>query len=647
MLKKGLSVVLSAMLLCSAFLTTVGAAVEFKGEISRYPVVMVAGYSSSELALVDEDGNKTRIWGVDTDSVIARVLDRIYDLGKGLVLTAKGDAEYLGRVVGEELSEELEYMKVNDDGTSKYNVQVENTAIEETNVAYILENDLPTEYINERKILDEIVEYVGAENVFCYTNDWRMSVYDCATGLDSYIEKVKEYTGQEKVNIIAVSHGGQVSAVYLSLFGYKRNVNNAVLTVPATAGAGMAYDAISGNVHLDEYTLVKFLQHGFDTEGKYDWFVQAQQLGFLDGVIDAVVPYVHEVLGNWLSMWDFIPTEYYEELKAQKLDPVKNAAIIQKSDMVHYDIMANYHENLQKCINEFGINITIIAGTGVPCVTGLRDNADALIRTVDATGAVCAPYGQRFNDGYTGAGTSCDDPTHDHVSPSFEVDASTAFLPENTWFVEDLYHGMTFHDRYSRSLALKNLLTNEVVNVHSDPDYPQFHASTNRNNAVSLRFSESNENYVTSRNKYLIVKNISETYPVKITSISFEGCDLVAHTLGINALKPGAEIKIEVTGKLPKVSNVFIQAKVNYEMENNDTAPIGERVFAFKVMNGAPVQYDSNVPFVDADYAIGFENAVTEDVNNALVSTGVANLVSFIYDWFFALMEQLGISRFF
>ncbi len=646
MLKKGLSLILSIVLLCSVFLTTVGAAVEFKEKISDYPVIMVAGYSSSELVKIDEDGTRTRVWGVNMDSILNRVINRIYDLGKGLVLTAKGDAEYLGRVVGEELSAELEYMKINDDGTSKYNLQVENTAIEETNMKYILDNNLPLEYINEDKISYEIAEYVGEENMFFYTNDWRQSVYDCAVGLDRYIEEVKEYTGKDKVNIIAVSHGGQVSATYLSLFGYKQNVDNAVLTVPAIGGAGMAYDALTGDVAIDEYMLVYYLEHGFEADGKYEWLVQAQQLGFLDNVVKAAVPYVHEVIGNWGSIWDFIPLEYYEDTKAMLLDPVENAAIIEKSDMVHYEIMAHFHENLQKCINDYGINISIIAGTGVPCVTGLRENADALIRTTDSTGSLCAPLGQRFNDGYTGAHTMCDDPEHDHVSPSFEVDASAAYLPENTWFVDELFHGMTFHDPYSRTLAIKNLLTDEIVNVHSNPDYPQFHSSTNTNNAVFIEFNNSSEGYVSSADKYIVITNLSYNYPLKVTSITFAGCELVAHTMGMMPLQPGQSVKVKVTGDLPKVSNALIQAKVNYETKDNTTSMIGEKLYSFKVMNGAPVTYDEQTPFVDADYVIGFENYVDKDTNDVLVNTGVAGLVSFLFDWFMALMNQIGIGKF-
>lgn len=646
MFKKSLALILSIVLLCSLFFTTVGAAVQFDGAISDYPVIMVAGYSSSELVKVDENGNRTRVWGLDMDSILNRVINRIYDLGKGLVLTAKGDAEYLGRTLGEEIEGELEYMKINPDGTSKYNIQVENTAVEETNMKYILDNGLPLEYINEDKISYEIAEYIGEENMFFYTNDWRQSVYDCAVGLDEYIQKVKEYTGKDKVNIIAVSHGGQVSAVYLSLFGHKQDVDNAVLTVPAIGGAGLAYDAMTGDVAIDEYMLVWYLQHGFDADGKYEWLVKAQQLGFLDAVVKAAVPYIHNVIGYWGSIWDFIPLEYYDDLKAEKLDPVESASVIAKTDMVHYDIMANFHENLQKCVNDYGINISIIAGTGVPCVTGLRTNADALIRATDSTGALCAPYGQRFNDGYTGARTMCADPTHDHVSPSFEVDASAAYLPENTWFVDGLFHGMTFHDPFSRSLALKNLLTDEIVNVHSDPEYPQFHESTNTNYAVSVRFDRSDEGLICSRDKNIVIKNLSLNYSIKVASVSFEGADLTVHTIGKKTIAPGEEIMISINGSVPRVSNALMQVKVNYEMIGNTTSPIGERICKFKIMNGSSVAYDENNPFTEADMVTDFEELVGEDTNEILVNTGVAGLISFIYEWLVALLEQLGVASF-
>lgn len=645
MFKKALSVFLSALIALTSFSVGVGAS-HLEGEISDLPLVIVPGYSSSELVLTDENGNKTQIWGLDMDSVLGRVLNRIVDIGKGLVMTIDGNPEYLGKVVGEELEAELEYMKLNSDGTSKYNVSVANPGINERNMQYILDNGLPEEYINDRNVVKELVPaYIDAKDVYSFSSDWRMSVVECAKSLDLFIEEVKEATGKDKVNIYAVSHGGQVTATYLSLYGYKRSVNNAVLTVPAIGGAVLAYDLMSGDAHLDEHTLVYFLEHGNITEGEYEWLLEAQQLGFLDDVIKEIIPYAYNVAGYWGSIWDFIPNEDYERIKAMRLDPVENAAIIAKSDYAH-EITGNIHESLQKCRNEYGINVSIIAGTGVPSVSGCQRNSDAIIGTNDSTGALCAPWGKRFADGYTGAKTQCTDSAHDHVSPSFEVDASCAYLPEHTWFVDELFHGMTHKDEYSKTLAFILLLTDEIDNVHSDPNFPQFHESTNATNAVYARFNKSPVGCVSGSDKYVIIKNISAKYPIKITSVNVSGANIVVHSLGVKAIEPGEEIVLEFTGKIPNVSNALMQMEVKYEMEGNTTALIGSKRFNFKVLNGTPVVYNDAEPYVDADYAIGYDSVIPEETVDVLTNLGLSNIVSFIFDLFYALLNQMGLGSF-
>lgn len=646
MSKKILALIMSVVMMFTMFSAIAGAAYEVKGEITEYPVIIVPGYSGSELVMVNDDGTETQIWGLNMDSILDRVLNRIVDLGKGLVLTIKGNPEYLGKTVGEETEAELEFMKMNDDGTSKYNVRIANPDVQSTNMAYILENGLSEAYIHEPELSAEMAEYIGEENIFFFTEDWRTSVYDCAVRLDGYIQDVKEYTGKDKVNIIAVSHGGQVSATYFSLFGHKQDVDNAVLTVPAIGGAALAYDIMSGTAKLDEETLIYYIEHGFDTDGHYAWLLEAQQLGFLDDIIAELYPYVYNVIGNFGSIWDFIPLEYYEEVRDMHLDPVENAAIIEKSDYVHFEVMANYHENLQRCVDEYGINISIIAGSGVHAVSGLMENSDAIIATDDSTGAQCAPFGKRYADGFAGALTQCDNPEHDHVSPSMEVDASTAFLPENTWFVEGLYHGMTFHDEYSRSLALKNLLTDEIVNIYSDPAYPQFHESTNNNNAVYVTFGNANPGIVTGNNKIMIVKNISKAYPVKITSVEVMGADLIVHTLGVRELDPGEEIRFQVTGKLPQVSNALMQVNVCYELVGNTTAPIGKKLVSFKIMNGESAEYDVNKPYADADYVVGYESVVGEKADSILEQFGLSYFVSHIFQLIMSILDQIGVGQF-
>lgn len=645
MLKKSMVVVLTIALILCSFGVCAGA-VKAEGPYSDYPVILVPGYSGSELEVVNDDGTTERIWHFDNEEFISLILTGIIDSVKA-GNTSEADAKSLSETVLEGANALVGEMACNPDGTGKYNLQVVYTEPQETNMAYIHQNGLNDEVIGEDNLFEEIAAAVGEENCFFYNQDWRMGAIECAANLDRYIQSVKEYSGKDKVNLIAVSHGGQVTATYLSIYGYKQDVDNAVLTVPACSGAALAYDIMNSQLKLDEYNLVYFLEHGFVMEDDYKWLVKAQQLGFIDAfaneVVDGLIPFIK----TFTSIWDFIPEEHYEQMKQKLLDPVENAQIIKNSDEMHYGIMANYHENLTKCRAEYGINVSIIAGYGIPAVTGLQENSDGVITTNDATGATCAPYGERFADGYTGVKTTCDNPLHDHVAPSFEVDASSAWLPENTWYVEELFHGMTFNDEYSRQLALELLLTDNITDVHDRAEYPQFHASTNASNTVYAEFGSSPTGYVGDNDNYLVITNISKEYSVKISSVIFAGDELIAHTWGINALEPGQSVKVEVSGSLPKVSNQNLQVEITYNCENRISTFYGERTFNFKIANGEPLVYNTEVPTVPSDYVIGFESTVGSDTVDTLNGLFLSDFVAYFYNMFIAIMRQIGLGMFF
>ena len=645
MAKKLLAAFLAAVMVFSCF--AVGAAAATLDDPKDYPVILVPGYSGSDFDLVHDDGTVERVWGLNMDLVIERVLARIVDIGKGLVLTAQGNGQWLGEVVGAEAVDMLGVMACDGNGESHNDIRVAYPTAEEMRMTAVMERN-DGENTFEKELFAEISAQIGAENCFFLQSDWRMSAIECAETLDAFIQQVKEITGKEKVNLIAVSHGGQVLATYLSLFGYKQDACKAVLTVPAAGGAALAYDIMSENVKLDEYTLIYFIQHGLVSDDDYKWLVRAQELGFLDDVLAGFVPYAKAVVGNFRSIWDFIPAEYYDELKEQYLDPVENAGIIEYSDKVHYEIMPNYNEALTKCIEEYGIDVSIIAGCGHPSVTGLQANSDAIITTNDSTGAVCAEYGKRFNDGYTGLKTTCADPTHDHISPSYEIDGTTAYIPENTWYVDELYHGMTFLDEYTMSLALKLLLTNDIEDVYSDPAYPQFHASTNRNNIIYAEFSDSGSaGCLTKNDTALKVTNLSTKYPVKITAVNFYGVDLTASTLMLKSIAPGETTTVLFSGKLPEVSGKNVQVEIDYICEERILTPNGTRTFNFKLMNGAPVEYDAENPFVDADYLTESEDTLGEKASEKLLNTGTLGIVQFFINYFMALVKQLGLDSLF
>lgn len=644
MSKKILSLVLSIIMLFSV-LSVAASAVTDDDILTDYPVILIPGYSGTELDLVKEDGSTERVWHFGMEEVTSRILKRIVDLGKGLIATAGGNGQQLGATVGEEVVDLLGVLRCNDDGSSVNNIQIANPIAANCNMAYLTENGLD-EFKGEPELFAEVSSLIGEEKCYFFTEDWRMSVLDCAARLDSFIQAVKKDSGKDKVNLVAVSHGGQVTATYLSLYGYKKDVKNAVMTVPAAGGAALAYDIVSRNVKLDTYTLVYFLEHGFVSENDYKWLMTALNTGFLNDVIEGILPYVMEVIGNFGSIWDFIPEEYYDALKTKYLDPEKNAGIIEKSDVVHHDIMRNYDKTLKDCIEKYGMNVSIIAGTGNPSVTGLSENSDAIITANDSTGAVCAPYGKRFSDGYSGLKTTCTDASHNHISPSMEVDGTTAYLPENTWYVDQLFHGMTFLDDYTRELAVTLLLTDSLTDVYSSPEYPQFHVSTNRSNAVYAYFKGNADGFVGAEHDTLVVKNLSKEYPITITAINITGAELVARPLAFVSVGPEEEIEIPVTGTLPEVSGKFIQLQIDYYTEGNKVTPTGKRVFDFTVMNGERADYNFDEPFVDSEYTAPADKILGDNATDALKKHGVYDLVTFFVDLFMAIMEMLGVVRY-
>ncbi len=583
-MKKVISILLICSILtvaCSGFSAAVTA-----DELTDYPVILVPGYSSSQLRCPLGDGEYEYVWGINTDLVLERVLANIVQLGKGLGELTVGDAEYLAKILGEEMKVMLEKMRCNDDGSSVYPIERRFVTAEESNT-YNLEQKYPDAvYSFETDIMGEAAKYIGKKNIYNFNCDFRMGAEFCAGQLDEFIQSVKEYSGKDKVNIYAVSHGGQVSATYLALYGYKGDVDNAVLTIPAIGGAGLAYDLLSNTAKLDEELLLRFIEHGMRWEEDYDWLLKAQQCGFLDNFIYELVPYVLEIVGNWGSLWDFVPAEKYEETKALLLDETLNAGIIEKSDRFHYDILPTMGEKLQECIDN-GMNISIIAGAGNGVVSGYSEYSDAIIPVNSSTGATTAPLNERFADGYTQI-NPCDG--KNKVSPNMEVDASTAYLPDNTWIVDNLYHGMTYWDPYTKELLYTLMLTDRITDVYSDENFPQFHDTTNPSHAVYAEFNGADAGFITGESDTLKVKNICQSGSIRVTAVNIAGAELRVNLWGAKTLAPGEELELELKGSVPQISKKLVTVTVSYVIEGNAT-PVGERIQGFTVMNGAAAAY--------------------------------------------------------
>lgn len=641
-MKKILSVLLAVVMIFSS--VAVCFAADKNEEI--YPAIIVAGYSSSSLYQVSEDGTRTQVWGVNMDEIMSIVLENIARIGRGLGELAFGKPELVADIVGQAIVDMYGVMAYDENGTSINNIETFSTKASETQFSYLRKNE-NGEHMHEAYIMSTVrdiyEEKYGVENgndyIFSFQTDFRQNIVDCAADLDRYIDSVREFTGASKVNIFAVSHGGQVSATYFSLYGDKKAVNNAVLTVSAIGGAALASDLMSEDVVFDEETLFYFIENGMKLEYDINWLVRANQLGILDDICNLIMHnYAKKVIGYWGSIWDFISVDFYDELKKQLPETTLNSEMIEKSDRFHYEIYPSLREKLKEC-EKNGTNIYIVAGYGEPSVTGLQEQSDGIVALSSSTGAVSAPFGKRFSDGYRQLSTVCTDKTHNHLSPDMTVDASACYLPDSTWFVNGLFHGMTWNDDYSESLCSDLLFSEKHKTVFDDKNFPQFKYSTNRCHSVTGAFNSSVEGFIADGDDTFTVTNLSHDYKMKLFGVSCVGAGLTFDISKPIYLAPGESVQIKVNGTIPEESLTTVDITISYKLIGSIT-PYGTRTLVFTVMNGDAPQYDGD--YTDANRPNRFDESLTELQRNFLEKTGLYDLLKMIFEILSSLLNMFG-----
>lgn len=636
MMKKTLSVLMSAMLFV-LILAPVGRTAQAAGA-RDYPTVVVPGYSSTDLYL---DGEQ--LWRLDKDAILNTVLEKIAQYGRGLGELALQRPEYLCDVLGRDMLDYVGKLAMRPDGSSVYDVVTYENDPARTSYSYLFSHE-HGDHIHEYEVMKDIAKQYGSngnDRLFAYQQDFRRSQVDCAEELDRYIDAVLEYTGSEKVNIIAFSHGGQTVAAYLSMFGREKNVvNNILMIVPAIGGVAPAYDLLSETAVFDEETLVRYIENSELLEEDVNWLVRADRFGVLDDAINLLVHrYIKQILGYWGSVWDFVPSEYYDKLKDEQLDPVASADLIAKSDRFHHEILANITETFSACEDE-GMNIYIVAGSGMPSLTGLQVQSDFIVPVSSSTGAKTAPYGKRFNDGYPQSRAVCADGDHDHLSPDMCVDVSCGYLPDSTWIVNGMYHGNTWKDPYCRELCKTLLFSDERVDVLSYPEYPQFRYSSALNYAVTATLDHSPQGYWSRDDIALQITNLSAAYQMRLISISVEGTDASFDVKKTVELDPGASCDIPLRGAIPGIGGTTVDITINYSLTGCKT-PLGCRTLVFTLKGGKAPAYDPSSPYTDALRETAFDKSVPEGLKGLTQHSAFFDFLKMIVDSMLAAIRAI------
>ncbi len=327
---------------------------------------------------------------------------------------------------------------------------------------------------------------------FYFGYDFRADPLVVAKDLDKYIDHIRELTGHDKVRLRASSMGGVITMAYFEQFGCEK-IKSVIFQNCPISGTAVAGDLFCGRVEINQESLYRYGATALPLimdEGLASFLMVLINILKYSGVLGTLIDAVNRVVDNCADrvfdellvpvfkancgIWSFVPDEYYNDAKAYMLGDNPNAELEARIDYYHYNVQCKADEILNGVL-ESGVPVMILAAWDVqrtPLVPTWHNDSDG---TVDlkysSVGATVAPLGESLGEGYT---QKVND-GHDHISPDNHIDASTCALPENTWFAKDMVH-CTTHDGHGELYRwfFENDNNPEILNVHSNPDYPQF-----------------------------------------------------------------------------------------------------------------------------------------------------------------------------
>lgn len=485
-MKKIISCILALTLVFTMF--TICASAEIKaecnGDCDTCPSIVVPGIGQSNVWALDENGD----YLLDDNGKKIMCFPAVIDVGsivsKALVpaivtlFTQKdaGLSDALCDVVRDVFSVNM----CDENGKNTGNFEVEKYLYSVAECS-----DYEKEQIYKNIPLQDYAELAGEDHLYYFAYNSFGNNYDIVTELYNYIQMVKAETGHDKVNIVPISMGGSIANGLFEYYPQVMNdLNKVVYIVPALNGSTIVGDLYTKNLAF------------FDTDFLYNGFLEAlmdEEEARMIEVIARILPdevltsalrkaadcIVEEVAANITMLWGLCPKEYYPEASAALL--ASKPEIKRQTDM-YYQAQLNSDKNIQTLV-DMGVEVFNIVDYDVAMYlvgnSWNNDNADGVIHlSSTAMGVHSAIVGETLGETYVQANTSvnCSDPTHNHISPDNVVDASTGLLPDHTFYFDAQGHEQTARNDAIISLATVLLATDDIKDVYSTPDYPQFNA---------------------------------------------------------------------------------------------------------------------------------------------------------------------------
>ena len=298
----------------------------------------------------------------------------------------------------------------------------------------------------------------GKYGLYDYTfhYDWRLDMFHNAEILDQYIDEVLEVTGAEKCVLISRCYGCNLVTTYLSEYGYDA-IDNCILYCSTATGSIVCSEIFSGEINVNAEGLDYYLADLFGGTNPIKAVIGASadkmvgQIGtwsvnkILEKVGDNVIPRVlMETFGTMPGYWSMVDDEHYEAALdyafGMNLDKWKKyEKLIEKTDFYHYTVQLRVEDLLLEAFNN-GVryaNITKYGSQLVPVIEGQDFLGDSIVEVEKASlGATATKANEKFTEKYIQNAAY----GGFYISPEKQIDASTALVPDCTWFVKGVDH---------------------------------------------------------------------------------------------------------------------------------------------------------------------------------------------------------------
>lgn len=496
-MKRIVSLFLCALLLvCSVPLVAFAGGASCGGKCENSPTIVIPGLFQSEVKCYDEDGNvmldsdgneRKGPFFMDTSEVVESALKKaLIPLSKTLITQYDAQHEFanaLGDVLGEALMEMVKSDSngnfVHDIRATEYNTSLANLSAHDRNYAL---SAIP---------LNSYVSKVGADHLYFFSYSSFDNMEKLAKQLYELIQTAKEETGHSKVNVAPISQGGSIWNAIMEYYPEVANdVDRVVYIVPAVDGSALIGDIfengfIDDDDALYDYMFPKLLGEEGWVGYLVDLLIRVFPKDVLNDVLDiAVDKLINEYISYSTAIWGLIPSGSYPTAREKHLQGEEKAVIRAQADRF-YNAQLNAKKNIL-AFRQKGVQFFDIVGYNhslYPIVDSWNKvNADGIIQLSSTSlGAVSAPVNGSLGSDYVQKGNSyatCTDPIHKHIDPHNMVDASTALLPDHTFYFYGLNHERTADCDVIIKLAVRLLWDNSFTSVYSYPnEFPQFNSA--------------------------------------------------------------------------------------------------------------------------------------------------------------------------